>query len=421
MFVSLRYRNFRLYFTGQVLSFVGSWMQLTAQSWLVYRITGDPFQLGFVAFLNRLPILLFGSLGGAIADRVDRRRLLLCTQSVALLQAVVMAALTLSGRIEVWHVYILVMVLGGVNAVDFPARQVFLAGLVPEEHRHNAIALNSGTVNASRVLGPALAGLIVGLYGEGTCFALNSVSFLAVLAALAAMRLPPWKPQKKEGSAFAGVLAGLRYAKGHHALRLIFLALGILSMAGMPFIVLMPVFAEEVLGSGAKGLGILMAASGVGATSGSLFLARRRRAVGIERVVVRMTLVFAGGLLAFAASRNFALSCISLSVVGAGMILQLAGVNTLIQELSKEAFRGRMMGLYLMLMMGIGPFGSLAAGWGARHYGAPTMVAIGALICAMMGILLRDRLPKAVARHRRRLSEKELSAPPFGGRPDLNA
>jgi MFS family permease len=420
MFQSLSYRNFRLFYTGQLISFTGSWMQMTAQSWLVYRLTQDPFQLGLVGFLNQIPVLFLSSVGGVLADRVDRQRLIFITQSLAALQAAAMAVLALSGRLEVWHIYVMTITMGSINAFDFPARQAFIGQLVPDSVRHNAIALHAAVVNGSRVIGPALAGFIVAWRGEGACFAINAVSFVAVLTALWMMDAATQEfPEKRKG-ALREIRSGFRYVARHRAIRLIFTVLSSVSLVGVPFVVLMPIFAQDVLHSGSRGLGILMACSGVGATIGSLYLARRNKAEGIEKIMIKTTVFFGLTLALFAGSTSFLMSCAILLLVGAGMILQLASVNTLLQELSSEQYRGRVMGFYMLILMGIAPFGSMAAGWIASQIGAPYTVAIGGAACMLSGLFFYRRLPRAVVRYRRDL-KAGLLAPPIGGRPFQNA
>lgn len=419
MFRSLRYRDYRLFFAGQMISFTGSWMQLTAQSWLVYALTRDPFQLGLVGFLNRVPILLLGSLGGVLADRAPRRSLILLTQTLSLVQAAVLAAVTLSNRVQIWHIYALAAAIGLVNAFDFPARQVFVGELVPEDDRHNAIALNASLVNSSRVVGPAAAGLIIAAWGEGACFLINALSFLAVLAALAAIETNPAPARRASGGAWSDIRRAFVYVLRGRALRLIFALLIVVSLLGMPFIVLMPIFAEEVLGAGSRGLGILMASSGAGATVGSLILARRQSSAGLETLLVRMTLLFGAGLIGFAYSRTLWLSCALLMVTGIGMIVQLAGVNSLLQELAPERLRGRVMGFYLVGLMGIAPLGSVLAGAAARRIGAPHTVALGAAAVMLAGLACRRRLPARIGEHRRRLARGRPALPALG--PDLGS
>ncbi|MBI4423079.1 MAG: MFS transporter [Elusimicrobia bacterium] len=397
MFRSFRHRNFRLFFVGQFVSLTGSWMQQVAQAWLVYRLTRDPFQLGLVGFIGQSPAYLLGLYAGVLVDRSDRRRLVMATQGLSLLQAACLAILTLSGRVELWQVYALAALQGAINCFDLPARQVMIGELVPPEERPNAIALNSTIVNGSRMVGPALAGALVGLWGEGVCFAINAVSFLAVLASLSAMEGARGAPRSKGGeSAVAEIRTGLDYALGHEPIRILLLLLAVTSVAGMPFVVLMPIFADQVLGSGSMGLGLLMAASGVGATLGSLALARRPVADGLDQLVVRTMLGFGVTLVAFSFSTSMAWSCALMGLLGLGVMMQFAGVNTLLQELADDRYRGRVMALYTMVFMGLSPIGSFAAGALARRIGAPWTVALGAAVCIVVALQYVEQLPRLV-------------------------
>ncbi len=370
-------------------------MQQVALSWLVYRLTRDPFQLGLVGFAGQFPGFLAGLYAGVVVDCTDRRRLVLWTQALALAQALLLAFLTLSGRIEVWHIYSLAALLGIVNAFDIPARQVLIGELVPASDRHNAIALNSTIVNGSRILGPSAAGLIVGLWGEGVCFAINAASFLAVLVGLRMMRGLPGPAAPEAGaSALKEIRSGVDYVLREEPIRIILILLGVVSLAGMPFVVLMPVFAEEVLHAGSAGLGLLMGASGVGATLGSLFLARRPGPDGLDRLVLRTTLLFGAALIGFSLSRALWLSALLMAVVGLGVMLQMAGVNTLLQDLSSDRFRGRVMAFYTMMFMGATPIGNFGAGWLATKVGAPWTVSIGACVCVLVALQYVESLPR---------------------------
>lgn len=370
MFSALRHRNFRLFFFGQFVSLTGSWMQNTAQAWLVYRLTRDPFMLGLVALVSQLPVLVFGFYAGFAVDHADHLRLVKRTQLLAMVQAALLALLTWGGQIEVWHVFLLSFGLGVVNAFDMPARQVLIGELVPVEHRHNAIALNSTVVNASRIIGPGLAGLAIAYAGEAGCFAINALSYVAVLCALKAMRdvrQPP--PAVPRGGPWQEIGDGMAYAFGNEPIRLVLMALTVMGIVGLPVYTLMPVFAEDVLHSGAKGLGILSSFSGVGAMIGALDLARRRGADGVGAAIVSSSAGLSVALAVMAWSTHFWLSCLCMAMIGWFAIRVLAGANTALQELSDDRHRGRVMSFYSMIFIGLSPIGSFIAGGLASRIG----------------------------------------------------
>jgi len=385
MFAALSHRNFRLFFFGQFVSLIGSWMQVTAQAWLVYRLTRDPLMLGLVAMVGQLPVLVLGFYAGFAVDHADHLRLVKRTQFLAMTQAALLALLTWGGHIEVWHVFALSLGLGVVNAFDMPARQVLIGELVPVDHRHNAIALNSTVVNASRIVGPALAGVAIASAGEAGCFALNALSYVAVLCALKAIhgvRQPP--PPEPRGGPWQEIGDGMAYAFGHEPIRLVLMALTVVGLVGLPVYTLMPVFAEDVLHSGAKGLGILSSFSGVGAMIGALALARRRGAAGVGAEMVTGTAGMAVGLAGMAWSTHFWLSCFFMALIGWYAIQVLAGSNTALQELSDDRHRGRVMSFYSMLFIGLSPLGSFVAGGVASRIGVGKTVAGMALCLAAL-------------------------------------
>lgn len=397
MFRSLRYRNFRLFFFGQFVSLIGSWFQQTAQSWLVYRLTKDPLLLGLVAFLGQFPVFLFGFYAGFIVDRHDHLRLVRWTQTLAMLQAAVLAALALGGHVRVWHVMVLSLLLGVVYAFDIPARQVLIGELVDVEDRHNAIALNSTIVNASRIIGPALAGLIIGWTSEGWCFALNALSYLSVILALFLMSPLRQASSQLEGSLWDEVGAGLAYAAGKEPIRLLLGLLAVFSLSGLPIFVLLPVFAEEVLRSGARGMGILSSFSGLGATLGALVLAGRRSSAGIGAIVIEGFFLFGLALAGLAFSTIFSLSCALFFLVGYAAIRILAGTNMALQELAADRYRGRVMGFYSMLFIGVSPIGSFMVGGLTSRLGVSATVSLQALLCVVAASLYVRRLPGLLA------------------------
>src|SRR4051812_5447613 len=328
-------------------------MQSVAESWLVYRLTGSSALLGFTSFATLVPVFLFATVGGIVADRVNRHRIIVATQTASMVFPLILAALTLTGRVQVWHVFVLATCLGIVNAFDIPARQAFVVDMVGREDLPNAIALNSSMVNGARVVGPAVAGLVVAAVGEGWCFLLNGISYIAVISSLLMMNVPARPPRPKRVSALRDTVEGFRFVARTAPVRALLVLLGLVSFAGMPYSVLMPVFAESVLHSGARGLGLLMAASGGGALAGALALVSRRGVRGLGRWVAVSTAAFGVALMCFSLSRVFWLSLILLVPVGGAMMVEMASSNTLIQAMVPDALRGRVMAVYSMMFMGM--------------------------------------------------------------------
>jgi MFS family permease len=390
---AFRHRNYQLFFAGQLISLTGTWMQSVAESWLVFRLTGSAALLGATSFATLAPVFLFATVGGIVADRADRRRILIITQSISMLLPLTLAALTLSGHVRVWHVFVLATCLGITNAIDIPARQSFVVEMVGREDLANAIALNSSMVNGARVVGPAIAGLLVAAVGEGWCFLLNGISYLAVIAGLAMMTVPRRPRPTHRRSAWRDTVEGFQFATRTSPVRALLILLGLISFAGMPYSVLMPVFAETILGAGPKGLGLLMGASGLGALGGALALLSRRGVRGLGRWVAVSAAAFGVALIAFSWSRTFWLSAVLLIPVGAAMMVEMAASNTLLQAMVPDALRGRVMALYSMMFMGMAPFGALFAGWLAERYGAPMTVAIGGIVCVASAGVFSLRLP----------------------------
>lgn len=391
---ALRHRNFGLFFGGQLISLIGTWMQSVAQSWLVYRITGSAVLLGFVGFASMIPVFILGSFGGVLADHFPRRRILVVTQTLSMCLAFTLAAITLSGVVKVWHLMLLASLLGTVNAFDIPTRQAFVVDMVGREDLTNAIALNSSMVNGARVVGPAVAGIIVGLVGEGWCFFLNGATYIAVIAGLLLMRLEKRAASKMtEKSALRRIAEGFSFVARTRPVRAILLLLGFISLVAMPYATLMPVFAQKVLHGGARGLGILMAFSGIGALAGSIALATRAGVKGLGRWVWVSSLTFGLALIAFSLSKSFWLSAAILIVVGGAMIVQMASSNTLIQAMVPDQLRGRVMAVYSMMFMGMAPFGALIAGALAGSIGAPATVRLGGVVSLLGGAVFAWRLP----------------------------
>ena len=390
---ALRHRNYRLFFAGQFVSLIGTWMQSVAQSWLVYRLTGSAALLGLVGFAGQIPVFLVAPLGGALADRRRRHRILLATQAASMGLAASLAALTLSGRIAVWHVFTLAAVLGVVNAFDIPARQAFVPEMVGRDDLGNAIALNSSMFNGARIVGPALAGILVAAVGEGWCFLANAASYVAVIAGLLAMRLSPTVAPRPAVSALRSAADGFRFVARTPPIRAILLVLGVISLTGMPYAVLMPVFADRILHGGPRTLGLLMGASGLGALAGALTLASRQGLRGMSRGLAISAAGFGASLVLFSLSRALPLSVVLLVPVGFSMMTAMASCNTLIQSMVPDAMRGRVMAVYSMMFMGMAPFGALLAGAAADRFGAPLTVACFGLACLAGAAFFGSRLP----------------------------
>ena len=385
-------------------------MQSVAQAWLVYSLTGSALLLGAVGFAGQIPVFLIAPIGGSLADVRGRHRIIVATQAASMLLAFLLGALTLTGSVRLWHVFALAAMLGVVNAFDIPARQSFLVELVGRPDLMNAIALNSSMFNAARIVGPALAGLLVAAVGEGWCFVLNGLSYLAVLAGLLMMSPRP-RPTGSGGvSPVLRIVEGFRFVARARPIGALLLLLGLVSLAGMPYSVLMPVFSDRVLHVGAAGLGLLMGASGVGALLGALALATRHEVRGLGRWIARATAAFGVGLIAFAASSEFWLSAALLVPVGFAMIVQTAASNTLIQAMVPDAYRGRVMAAYTMMFMGMSPIGALLAGAVAGRVGAPAAVAIGGAICIAGAVVFQIVLPSLRPAARELLVAQEQAA-----------
>jgi MFS family permease len=389
---ALRHRNFQLFFGGQLISLIGTWMQNVAQSWLVYRLTGSSFLLGAVGFAGQIPVFLMAPVGGIIADRRNRQRVVIATQTVSMLLASILAGLSLTKVVQVWHVIVLAALLGVVNAFDIPARQSFIVDMVGKEDLINAIALNSSMFNGARVVGPAVAGLLVASIGEGWCFFANAVSYVAVIIGLLLMRVV-WQPGKASGSPLENIIEGFQYVRRTTPVRAILLLLGLVSLAGMPYAVLMPIFADRILHRGANGLGVLMGATGVGALIGALTLAFKKGLRGLGGWVMFSSAGFGASLILFGISKNFWLSVVLLVPVGYSMMVQMASSNTLIQSMVPDRLRGRVMSVYSMMFMGMAPIGALGAGLVAHHLGAPLTLAVGGMACILGSAVFGARLP----------------------------
>lgn len=389
---ALRHRNFQLFFSGQLISLTGTWMQNIAQAWLVYRITGSSLLLGSVGFAGQIPVFLLAPLGGIVADRYRRHRVIIAMQCAAMLLAFIFAGLTLAGSIQVWHIFVLAGLLGMVNAFDIPARQAFLVEMVGREDLMNAIALNSSMFNGARIVGPAIAGVLVASIGEGWCFFGNGVSYIAVIIGLLLMRVER-RPRPAPASPLQHIIEGFRFARRAAPIRGVLILLGVVSLVGMPYSVLMPVFADKILHGGARGLGILMGATGVGALLAALALAMRSGLTGLGRWITFAAGGFGSALVLFSLSRHFWLSAALLVPVGFSMMLETSSSNTLLQAMVPDELRGRVMALYSMMFMGMAPFGAFFGGALADRIGAPLTVMIGGIVCCGAAMLFGLRLP----------------------------
>jgi MFS family permease len=392
---ALRHRNFRLFFVGQSISLVGTWITRVATSWLIYRLTGSELLLGIAGFCGQIPTLLITPFAGVLVDRMDRRRMLVITQAASLVQSALLAILTLAGHITVGHIVVLQVLQGIINAFDTPARQAFVSEMVDDrKDLANAIALNSSMVNGSRIIGPSVGGLLIAGVGEGWCFAIDAVSYLGVIASLLAMRVNAREQHEASEMRVLEELGhGWRYILGHVPIRTALLMVAIVSTAGTPYSVLMPAIASQELAGGPNTLGILMAASGAGALTGALYLASRESVLGLGRVILYATLLFGGSLIAFSLTRSLWVACVLLALVGGGFMMQLAATNTFLQTIVQERLRGRVMSFYTMAFFGTVPIGSLIGGAIAERVGAPLTVALSGVVCLAAGGWFAWRLP----------------------------
>ncbi len=392
MFRALRHRNYRLFFTGQSISLTGTWMQQMAIGWLIYRLTNSPFMLGFVGFISQIPTFILTPFAGVLADRMSRHRMLVVTQVLAMLQALTLAILILMGKVAVWQILFLSVFLGVVTAFDAPARHAFVAEMVGgREDLSNAIALNSLIFNAARLIGPSIAGILVALFGEGPCFLINGLSYIAVIFALLNMNIIHKEIQgQRHKDIMHGLKEGVSYAFNHPSIRSILLLTGLVSLMGMSYVVLMPIFARHILHGGARTLGFLMASTGFGALIGAVYLASRKNIKGFNKVIFLTTNIFGMGLIAFSFSRTLWLSMAILVFTGFGMMVQMASNNTVLQTIVQDDKRGRVMSFFMFAFMGMVPFGCLIAGGLASKFGAPNALIISGLSCIGGSFLLRE-------------------------------
>jgi MFS family permease len=390
----LRHRNFRLFTVGQSISLIGAWMQQVAMGWLVYRLTNSAFLLGLVAFASQSPVFFLGPFAGVIADRGNRHRVVIIMQALMMLQASVLAALVLTGRVEYWQVLLLSVFFGIINAFEIPARQAFLLEMVKSrEDLPNAIALNSSIFNGARLIGPAIAGFVIAAFGESVAFIINAVSYTAVLVALFAMRIEPRVAKQIRGRVFASLRAGFKYGLGFLPIRIVLNLVAAAALFGVPFTVLLPVLAVETLHGDARTLGFLMSATGVGALSGALYLAARPSVRGLSKVISWCATLFGAALVALGFSRTLWLSLVTLAVAGFGMMVLMAASNTFLQTVADDDKRGRIVSMYTMAYIGLAPFGSLMAGAIAQRIAAPFTIALGGITVIVAAGLFAYHIP----------------------------
>jgi MFS family permease len=398
---ALQSRNYRLFFGGQSLSLIGTWMTRIATSWLVYRLTGSAVLLGFVSFSGQIPAFFLAPIAGVWVDRWDRHRTLVVTQVASMLQSLALAVLALSGVIRVWEIVLLALAQGVINAFDMPARQAFVIQMVDRrEYLGNAIALNSSMVNAARLIGPALAGMLIAAAGEGYCFLVDSFSYIAVIVSLVLMNIAGESIPRENQRLHEELREGWRYVVDSIPIRSILSLLAVASLVGMPYTVLMPIFASKVLRGDAHTLGFLMAATGVGALAGALSLAIRKTVLGLGRLIVVASMLFGTSLMIFASSHVLWISLLILPVTGFGMMQLMASSNTILQTVVEDEKRGRVMAFYSMAVMGMTPFGSLLAGSLAAHIGAQRTILFGGALSMLAGLWFASKLPaiRAVVR-----------------------
>lgn len=392
---ALGHRNFRLFTTGQSISLVGNWMQQVAMGWLVYRLTSSPFLLGLVAFTAQGPSFILAPFAGVLADRSNRHRIVLVTQLLMMAQAFVLAGLVLTGSVAFWHVLALSAFYGCASAFDIPARQAFLLEMVGDRaDLPNAIALNSSMFNGARLIGPAIAGLLIARFGEGVTFLINALSYVAVIGALLAMRITPRPQSQVTANLFSTLREGFDYAFGFAPIRDVLGLVAAAALFGVPFSVLMPVFAVSILHGNATTLGLLTSATGCGALAGALYLAARVSVRGLSRVITASAVLFGASVMGFAFSRSLPISMALLVCAGFGMMVQMAASNTFLQTVVDDDKRGRIMSLYTMAYIGVAPLGSLLAGAAAQRVGAPVTIACGGLVCMLGAGVFARQIPR---------------------------
>ena len=397
IFSSLRSKNYRLYFSGQSISLIGSWMQSIAMGWLVYRLTGSKFLLGFIGFSSQIPSFIMSPFAGVIIDRFSRHKIMLWTQMLFMVQALLFSFLVLFNFIQIWHIVALSFVFGFITAFDAPARQSMVIDLIDKpENLGNAIALNSAMFNGARLFGPAIAGVLIAVVKEGPCFLINAFSYAAVIWALYKIQIPP-KVRKEDQNINEGLKEGFRYTFGFKPIKILIILLAVLSLIGLPFTTLMPAYASEVLKGSSHTYGFLMSASGAGALIGAIYLASRKTVLGLGKVIALSSVMFGFSLIGISWSSHLLMSSLFIALAGFFMITAIASINTLVQTLTDEDKRGRVMSFYAMALMGMNPIGNLAAGSLASVIGISYTLLAGGVVVILAGVwfsLIRPSLRK---------------------------
>ncbi|MFH2045053.1 MAG: MFS transporter [Pseudomonadota bacterium] len=395
IFRSLKHKNFRLFFAGQSFSLIGTWIQRIAISWLVYKLTNSVFLLGVVGFCDQISTFLLSPLAGVLTDRWNRYHILIATQFLAALQALILVYIYFYGNINIWHIIILSIFLGSINAFDIPARHSLLLEMIEKkEDLGNAIALNSSMFNAARLLGPSIAGILIATTGEGICFIINALSYIVIVTSLLKMNIAPRIINKKTTHVFTELKEGFSYAFSFRPLKNIILLFALVGLMGMPYSVLLPAFAKEILHGSSDTYGFLMGASGLGALMGALYLASKNSIRGLWKIIPSSTSIFGIGLILFSFSRSFLLSMALMVLIGFGMMLQMASSNTILQTIVEDDKRGRVLSIYIMALMGTVPFGSLLAGGTAKYLGVPFTLSIGGITCVLGALIFAKKLPE---------------------------
>jgi MFS family permease len=395
IFRSLKYRNYRLFFTGQSVSLIGTWMQRIAMPWLVYHMTGSVFLLGVVSFAGQIPTFILAPFAGVLTDRWSRYRVLLVTQIVSLVQALILAILALAGVIQIWHIVALSIMLGCINAFDVPSRHSFVVEMVEKkEDLGNAIALNSMMFNGARLIGPSIAGVMLATTGEGVCFLINAISYIFVVMSLLMMRVEKRDTIKKKGNLLKDMKEGLDYTFGFAPIKYLLFLLAVVNLMGASYQVLVPVFAKEILHGGSDTFGFLMGAAGFGALIGAVYLASRESILKLGRLIPAATALFSIGLIVLSFSKLFILSGFLMVFIGLGLMLQTASSNTILQTITDDDKRGRVMSFYTIAIMGTAPFGSLLGGFLAKTIGTPYTILIGGVVCLAGAALFMKKLPE---------------------------
>ncbi|MCI1273820.1 MAG: MFS transporter [Clostridiaceae bacterium] len=395
-FRALKYKNYRLFFFGQCISLIGTWIQQVAMSWLIYKLTNSAFLMGLVCFVSTLPALILSPFAGVFIDRMEKKKALVFVQFSFLIEAFILAVLTLTNLLNIWNVLIISLFMGVSNAIDMPLRQAFVVQLVDDnEDLSNAISLNSSCFNLARLIGPAIAGVLIAIIGEGWCFMINALSYIAVIWALLLILVSNEYakiPAKKETSILEELKEGFNYSYNNKFIWYIFMFIGIASLSGMAFQVVMPIYAKEILKGGAQTLGYLMSAAGIGALIGALYLSSRTSIKGLSKWTCASAVMFGSGLIGLKFISNLPLALLSLSITGFGMVVLIASCNTIVQYYCEESKRGRVMGLYTIAFFGTAPFGSLIEGTIADKLGISTTYLINGIILLILAYWFSTKL-----------------------------